>query len=69
MTIKKIYKDDFDKFMENNIDINQYIEVNDEEQKVYFNKNKFLKDTLELIRVEYSVDDDHYFKIVEVNNE
>ena len=69
MTIKKIYKDDFDNFMENNIDINQYIEVNDEEQKVYFNKNKFLKDTLELIRVEYSVDDDHYFKIVEVNNE
>lgn len=69
MTIKKIYKDDFDKFMENNIDINDYIEVNDEEQKVYFNKNKFLKDTLELIRVEYSVDDDHYFKIVEVNNE
>ena len=55
--------------MENNIDINDYIEVNDEEQKVYFNKNKFLKDTLELIRVEYSVDDDHYFKIVEVNNE
>lgn len=69
MTIKKIYKDDFDKFMENNIDINEYIEVNDEEQKVYFNKNKFLKDTLELIRVEYSVDDDHYFEIVEVNNE
>ena len=69
MTIKKIYKDDFDRFMENNIDINQYIEVNDEEQKVYFNKNKFLKDTLELIRVEYSVDDDHYFEIVEVTNE
>ena len=69
MTIKKIYKDDFDKFMENNIDINQYIEVNDEEQKVYFNKNKFLEDTLELIRVEYSLDDDHYYEIVEVTNE
>ena len=64
MTRKKIYKDDFDKFMENNIDINQYIEVNDEEQKVYFNKNKFLEDTLEYIR-----DDNEDFEIVEVTNE
>ena len=69
MTIKKIYKDDFDKFMENNIDINQYIQVDDEEQKVYFNKNKFLEDTLECIRIEYSLDNDHYYEIVEDNNE
>ena len=29
MTIKKIYKDDHDKFMENNIDINQYIQFDE----------------------------------------
>lgn len=60
MTIKKIYKDDYDKFMENNIDINQYIQFDDEEQKIYFNKNKFLEDALE-----YLQNDNVDFEIVE----
>lgn len=65
MTIKKIYKDDFDRFMENNIDVNQYTKFDDKKQKVYFNKNKFLEDTLDLIRFEYSFDDNPDFEIVE----
>jgi len=60
MTIKKIYKDDYDKFMENNIDINQYIQLDDEEGKIYFNKSKFLEDTLE-----YLQEDNQGYQIIE----
>lgn len=52
MTIKKAYKDDYDKFMENNIDINQYIQFDEKvcDMIIYFNKNKFLADALEYLQ-------------------
>lgn len=52
MTIKKAYKDDHDKFMENNIDINQYIQFDEKvcDMIIYFNKNKFLADALEYLQ-------------------
>tara|TARA_R100001591_G_scaffold98311_1_gene104463 strand:- start:350 stop:526 length:177 start_codon:yes stop_codon:yes gene_type:complete len=45
-------KDDFDKFMENNIDINQYIQFDEKvcDMIIYFNKNKFLADALEYLQ-------------------
>ena len=44
-------EDDFDKFMENNIDINQYIQYDESgHMRLYFNKSKFLEDTLEYIQ-------------------
>jgi hypothetical protein len=45
-------KDDFDKFMENNIDINQYIQYDEKicDMIIYFNKNKFLADALEYLQ-------------------
>ena len=48
----KTYKDDHDKFMENNIDINQYIQVDEKvcDMIIYFNKNKFLADALEYLQ-------------------
>ena len=44
--------DDFDKFMENNIDINQYIQYDEKvcDMIIYFNKNKFLADALEYLQ-------------------
>jgi hypothetical protein len=36
--------------MENNIDINQYIQFDDEQDKIYFNKSKFLEDALEYLQ-------------------
>ena len=52
MTIKKTYKDDHDEFMENNIDINQYIQYDEKvcDMIIYFNKNKFLADALEYLQ-------------------
>jgi len=52
MTVKKIYKDDHDKFMENNIDINQYIQYDEKvcDMIIYFNKNKFIADALEYLQ-------------------
>jgi|TARA_R100000149_G_scaffold2198_1_gene694 hypothetical protein len=52
MTIKKAYKDDHDKFMENNIDINQYIQFDEKvcDMIIYFNKNAFLEDALEYLQ-------------------
>lgn len=52
MTIKKAYKDDHDKFMENNIDINQYIQFDEKvcDMIIYFNKNKFLANALEYLQ-------------------
>jgi len=43
MTIKKTYKDDHDKFMENNIDINQYIQSDEKvcHMIIHFNKNYY----------------------------
>tara|TARA_R100001015_G_C4539657_1_gene103990 strand:- start:69 stop:215 length:147 start_codon:yes stop_codon:yes gene_type:complete len=35
---------------ENNIDINQYIQFDDEDDKIYFNKSKFFEDALEYIQ-------------------
>ena len=48
----KIYKDDHDKFMENNIDINQYIQFDEKvcDMIIYFNKNAFLEDALEYLQ-------------------
>tara|TARA_R100001129_G_C5236099_1_gene224057 strand:- start:617 stop:793 length:177 start_codon:yes stop_codon:yes gene_type:complete len=45
-------KDSFDKFMENNIDINQYIQYDEKvcDMIIYFNKNKFLADALEYLQ-------------------
>ena len=45
-------KDDFDKFMENNIDINQYIQFDEKvcDMIIYFNKNKILEDALEYLQ-------------------
>ena len=45
-------KDDFDKFMENNIDINQYIQFDEKvcDMIIYINKNKFLEDALEYLQ-------------------
>ena len=45
-------KDDFDKFMENNIDINQYIQFDEKvcDMIIYFNKNNFLEDALEYLQ-------------------
>ena len=44
-------KDDFDKFMENNIDINQYIQYDESgHRRLYFNKSKFIEDALEYIQ-------------------
>ena len=55
----KTYKDDHDKFMENNIDINQYIQYDESgHMRLYFNKGKFLEDTLEYIQndnVDYEI--------------
>ena len=55
MTLKKTYKDDYDKFMENNIDINQYIQCDEKvcDMIIYFNKNKFLADALKCLQNEY----------------
>ena len=54
-------KDDFDKFMENNIDINQYIQFDEKvcDMIIYFNKNKFLADALE-----YLQNDNQDYKII-----
>ena len=40
------------KFMENNIDINQYIQFDEKvcDMIIYFNKNKFLADALEYLQ-------------------
>ena len=67
MTIKKIYKDDHDKFMENNIDINQYIQFDEKvcDMIIYFNKNKFIADALEYLQN----DNQDYQIIVEDENE
>ena len=48
----KIFKDDHDKFMENNIDINQYIQYDERvcDMIIYFNKGKFLEDALEYLK-------------------
>ena len=48
----KIIKDDHDKFMENNIDINQYIQYDEKvcDMIIYFNKEKFLEDALEYLK-------------------
>ena len=56
----KIYKDDHDKFMENNIDINQYIQYDEKvcDMIIYFNKTKFLEDALEYLQndnVDYQI--------------
>ena len=55
----KTYKDDHDKFMENNIDINQYIQYDESgHMRLYFNKSKFIEDTLEYIQndnVDYEI--------------
>ena len=61
MTIKKICKDDHDKFMENNIDINQYIQYDEKvcDMIIYFNRNKFLADALE-----YLQNDNQDYKII-----
>ena len=61
MTIKKTYKDDHDKFMENNIDINQYIQYDEKvcDMIIHFNKNKFLADALE-----YLQNDNQDYKII-----
>ena len=52
--MKNIIKDDHDKFMENNIDINQYIQFDEKvcDMIIYFNKNKFLSDALEYLQNE-----------------
>jgi len=36
--------------VKNNIDINQYIQFDDEDDKIYFNKSKFLEDALEYLQ-------------------
>ena len=48
----KVIKDDHDKFMENNIDINQYIQYDERvcDMIIYFNKEKFLEDALEYLK-------------------
>jgi len=46
--------------MENNIDINQYIQFDDVEKKIYFNKSKFLEDALE-----YLQNDNQDYEIIE----
>ena len=48
----KVIKDDHDKFMENNIDINQYIQYDEKvcDMIIYFNKEKFLEDALEYLK-------------------
>ena len=47
----KIIKDDHDKFMENNIDINQYIQYDESgHMRLYFNRAKFIEDALEYIQ-------------------
>ena len=45
---------DNDKSMENNIDINQYIQFDEKvcDMIIYFNKNKFLEDALEYLQNE-----------------
>jgi hypothetical protein len=52
-------KDDFDKFMENNIDINQYIQYDESgHMRLYFNRGKFVEDALEYIQndnVDYEI--------------
>ena len=59
--MKNIIKDDHDKFMENNIDINQYIQYDESgHRRLYFNKSKFLEDVLVYIQNE-NVD----FEIIE----
>ena len=48
---EKTFKDDHDEFMENNIDINQYIQYDESgHMRLYFNKSKFLEDALECIK-------------------
>tara|TARA_R100000030_G_scaffold47132_1_gene35625 strand:- start:255 stop:443 length:189 start_codon:yes stop_codon:yes gene_type:complete len=55
----KIIKDDHDKFMENNIDINQYIQYDESgHMRLYFNRAKFIEDALEYIQndnVDYEI--------------
>ena len=48
----KVIKDDHDKFMENNIDINQYIQYDEKvcDMIIYFNKEKFIEDALEYLK-------------------
>ena len=45
---------------ENNIDINQYIQFDDEDDKIYFNKSKFLEHALE-----YLQNDNPNYEIIE----
>ena len=56
---EKTFKDDHDEFMENNIDINQYIQYDESgHMRLYCNKSKFLEDTLEYIQndnVDYEI--------------
>ena len=51
--------DDFDKVIENNIDINQYVQYDQDcDTLLYFNKNKFLEDALEYLQndnVDYEI--------------
>ena len=63
---QKTYKDDHDKFMENNIDINQYIQFDEKvcDMIIYFNKNKFIADALEYLQN----DNQDYQIIVEDEN-
>jgi len=57
--MENIIKDDHDKFMENNIDINQYIQYDESGyMRLYFNKSKFIEDALEYIQndnVDYEI--------------
>ena len=48
----KTWEDDNDKSMENNIDINQYIQFDEKvcDMIIYFNKNAFLEDALEYLQ-------------------
>ena len=56
---EKTFKDDHDKFMENNIDINQYIQYDESgHRRLYFNKSQFIEDALEYIQndnVDYEI--------------
>ena len=57
----KVIKDDYDKFMENNIDINQYIQYDEKVcyMIIYFNKEKFIEDALEYLK-----NDNQDYKII-----
>ena len=64
----KIYKDDHDKFMENNIDINQYIQYDERvcDMIIYFNKEKFLEDALEYLKndnLDYQIIVEGYYEL------